>query len=115
MSKIGEVSTPSHLSKSDWEIIQMSFEISIPRNLPKLYPQLSSNAILVAGVVRGLTHGGGWLRITNEAMAELSFIDIQSIKDGLIELSRENVTYQREVDCYEKEIDYRCIRLRGIR
>lgn len=96
---------PKHLDQGEWEIIKMGYETVIPNWLMKR-TDVSPTAKLFGGFVHSVTYGGGWMRLEDEFITELTGLDQIDIIDGWSELNKLNML---DHDMYSTG---RCMRLK---
>jgi len=96
---------PKHLTPSEWDILKMGYETTIPNWLMKR-KDISANAKLFGGFIHSVTHGDGWMRLDDEFVEELTGLDQADIIDAWSDLNKHNMIY---TDAYS---DGRCIQLR---
>lgn len=100
------MSVPKHLTQSEWEIIKMSYETTIPNWLMKR-TDISATAKLFGGFIHSVTAGGGWMLLEDEFIEELSGLDQIDVINGWSELNKFGLL---EHDIYTN--NSRCMRLK---
>ena len=100
------MSVPKHLDQSEWELLQMGYETTIPNWLMQR-TDISPIAKLFGGFVHSVTHGGGWMQLEDEFIEELAGLDQMDVIEGWSELNKFGLL---EHDIYAT--GSRCMRLK---